>query len=1012
MITQLKTFQFSFIQSYFKIILLFAKVSSVVTVQMAQTGGQLATVVQDKLLGHHQPQPQPQQQTGRYKPNLPRRYLFAAGSRENYLKIGVPLYEASIKCNWNAAKAILEKKQDLVRYSITENGETALHVAASAKGDPKDVVEFVKNLVGMMKEEDLALENESFNTALYLAAAAGNVETVKIMVEKNRSLPTIPGAKQTMMPLYAAALFGNYDVVKYLYACSKDLCDDGWDSKNRGWLLEKCVENDMFDVALKIVKEYPELGRRGSALRVLARKPEAFRDTKSNNIGTTIKSVFGFIGLKVGAPEKESTALTLLRFIWEDIAKRPKNEIDLVLRGPPDSIEQDNETVSRWAIQAMQLQKLIYEHVAKMKEETKNISIGPRDSINQNTKQEQLVRLQNLISQRLVNIHAETLNIIKGPHDSIKQDDKPVSGKGDLVLKLQNLIFEHIANMHDKTQNTIETIKMEDQALVLQQIIIEQIKKMEIEIKKILTQPRPAKETHSSRMAHTGVQPDSVLEDNHQPQQQEEEESNSIPMAQKDVHSTSLVEDSHQPHQQEEEINCIPMTNQAGVQLPSIDEENPLSQQQQQRQINSNSGQPQPNLPLSKLFEGSRKDYIRIGVPLYEASIKCDWKAAKTIIDNHQDMELVRCSITENGETALHVAASAKGPKHVDEFVKNLVDKMDKPDLELQNKNHNTALSLAAAAAGNIKAVKTMVEKNPALLTIAGSKGAMMPLYMAALFGNEDVVKYLYNNSKELRDDGWTDQNRGWLLEKCVENNIYVPHKAAIKSLSDVALKIVKTYPNLPKDSILRELARKPESFPETKINMISRTIGWGKRFYSKMLTRHQPSQNEHPEVGSENGPTESLRTEPPFPERKSNIIKRIIKSAPEKGNAFPLLRFIWEDVAQKPKLEIDEILRGPPDLIMQDSTIVSGRAIAMQRLQNLISEHVAAMNEETQKIITRHPDSTNQETVKVDQARQLQQLISERLGNLHDETQKIIKGPLIRSSKTTSQFLVREIMH
>ncbi|KAI3798803.1 hypothetical protein L1987_34082 [Smallanthus sonchifolius] len=253
-----------------------------------------------------------QEETGRLKPNLPRRYLFAAGSRENYLKIGVPLYEASIKCNWNAAKAILEKKQDLVRYSITENGETALHVAASAKGDPKDVVEFVKNLVGMMKEEDLALENESFNTALYLAAAAGNVETVKIMVEKNRTLPTIPGARQTMMPLYAAALFGNYDVVKYLYKRSKDLCDDGWNPQNRGWLLEKCVENDMFDVALKIVKKYPELG---SALRVLARKPEAFHDTKSNIIGTAIRSVSGFIGLKVGAPEKESPALTLLRFI-------------------------------------------------------------------------------------------------------------------------------------------------------------------------------------------------------------------------------------------------------------------------------------------------------------------------------------------------------------------------------------------------------------------------------------------------------------------------------------------------------------------------------------------------------------------------------------------------------------------------------------------------------------------------------------------------------------------------
>ncbi|KAM0022157.1 putative ankyrin repeat-containing domain, PGG domain, ankyrin repeat-containing domain superfamily [Helianthus debilis subsp. tardiflorus] len=481
------------------------------SIQMAQTGVHLASVVQDKMLSHHQPQPQQQSQginnnlvasqakTGRLKPNLPRLYLFREGSRENYLKEGVPLYEASIRCDWVAAKAILDKKPDLVRYSITENGETALHVAASAKGDPKDVEEFVKNLVRKMKEEDLALENENFNTALYLAAAAGNVKAVKIMVEKNSILPTIPGAQGKMLPLYAAALFGNYDVVKYLYEESKELSDDCWNPQNRGWLLEKCVENDMFDVALNIIKRYPELGR-GSALRVLARKPEAFRETKS-----TIKSAFSFIGLKVGVPEKESTALTLLRFIWKDIAKKPKKEIDEILRGPPDSIERDNKTVSGLAIQAMQLRKLIYEHLSKMEEESKNILTRSSDSTNQSTKrasveEEQAVQLQNLISEHLMKMHAETQKITIGPLNSIKQEYIPVSSKGDMALKLQNLIFEHIASMHDKTQNIIETTKLEGQALGLKQVISEQIKKMDTETQKIIREPRPAKQTYSSRV--------------------------------------------------------------------------------------------------------------------------------------------------------------------------------------------------------------------------------------------------------------------------------------------------------------------------------------------------------------------------------------------------------------------------------------------------------------------------------------------------------------------------------
>ncbi|MFS8010319.1 putative PGG domain, ankyrin repeat-containing domain superfamily [Helianthus anomalus] len=53
--------------------------------------------------------------------------------------------------------------------------------------------------------------------------------------------------------------------------------------------------------------------------------------------------VFSLIGLTVGAYEKESKALQLLKIIWEDIAKRPKNEIDRILRGLADPIvDSDN----------------------------------------------------------------------------------------------------------------------------------------------------------------------------------------------------------------------------------------------------------------------------------------------------------------------------------------------------------------------------------------------------------------------------------------------------------------------------------------------------------------------------------------------------------------------------------------------------------------------------------------------------------------------------------------------
>ncbi|PWA34116.1 ankyrin repeat-containing domain, PGG domain protein [Artemisia annua] len=230
------------------------------------------------------------------------------------------------------------------------------------------------------------------------------------------------------------------------------------------------------------------------------------------------------------------------------------------------------------------------------------------------------------------------------------------------------------------------------------------------------------------------------------------------------------------------------------------------------------AGPPPPNLPRRDLLDGPVEYYYEICVPLYEAAMKADWKAAKAIIDSYPHLKLVRCSITTNGETTLHIATSANKNKKVEMFVENLVGLMKKEDLALQNEGYNTALYLAAAV-GNMKTVKIMLEKNRDLLTIRGTDGQFMPLYMAALYGYHDVVKYLYNESNDLNDAGWTPQNRGELLERCVENNMF-----------DVALRILVKHQGLANNgSILGALARKSDAFYETKSNTIKRTFSSGK---------------------------------------------------------------------------------------------------------------------------------------------------------------------------------------
>ncbi|XP_071719559.1 uncharacterized protein [Rutidosis leptorrhynchoides] len=406
--------------------------------------------------------------------NLPRMDLIQ-GFRLDYLKIGVPLYEASIKCDWKAANRILVNQPELVTYSITENGETALHVAASAKGYRRSMLNFVESVVNMMSKTELELQNKDHNTALYLAAAGGNLEMVKILMGKNRVLLTIAGAAGEMLPLYAAVLFEHYDVVEYLYG-NYNLDDDCWTDQNRVKLFEQCVKNDMFDIALSIMEKHPEVAIKGNALVTLASKPQAFTLQNFNIIRFVIR-VFPFFGSKMRVVETEGKALQLLRKIWEQIAKKPKEEIDSILRGPPDSTNKQNK--NSWSVQAARLQILICKHLAKMKVETNNIISGPPELSSQ------AIRLQNLVIKYLEDIHDET--------------DKVIMSKEHQARELISLISTHIVSMHEETQDIIKKIKNEDLLVQkLTEVIYKYVDEMNIRSQEINSKYK--KVTYSSRV--------------------------------------------------------------------------------------------------------------------------------------------------------------------------------------------------------------------------------------------------------------------------------------------------------------------------------------------------------------------------------------------------------------------------------------------------------------------------------------------------------------------------------
>eukprot|EP00261_Vitis_vinifera_P038314 XP_019079557.1 PREDICTED: uncharacterized protein LOC100260982 isoform X4 [Vitis vinifera] len=192
--------------------------------------------------------------------------------RSNGLKAYVLLCLAALNGDWKSAKAFLESNPQAVRARITRRSETALHIAAGARH-----TRFVEELVKLMKPDDLALQNKVGNTALCFAAASGITRIAEVMVNKNRELPMIRGSKG-VTPLYMAALVGHKDMVRYLYSVTEE---DNLTKEDRIGLLVAAITANLFDVALHMLHEDPELamardGNGDTALHVLARKPLAF----------------------------------------------------------------------------------------------------------------------------------------------------------------------------------------------------------------------------------------------------------------------------------------------------------------------------------------------------------------------------------------------------------------------------------------------------------------------------------------------------------------------------------------------------------------------------------------------------------------------------------------------------------------------------------------------------------------------------------------------------------------
>ncbi|KAJ4702447.1 Ankyrin repeat family protein [Melia azedarach] len=256
------------------------------------------------------------------------------------------LYRAALNGDWEVAKRVYDDCEEDIGVEISEKGGTALHIAAAAKH-----IDFVKELVKRMNENDLSKQNSVGSTALFFAAASGKVELAQEIVKNNKEIAMIPDDRGTL-PIDMAAWLGDKRMVEYLYQETTPLNEE-----HRKQLFISCIETDLYgkhcfsffrkncfgtyddvnilflDIALQLLKNYPNLATAQTAndeitaLHVLARKSLKFSNLTNQNRQGIFKRCFNL-------ENKNQQALELVERIWQKVVLLSDHELSQLIAKP------------------------------------------------------------------------------------------------------------------------------------------------------------------------------------------------------------------------------------------------------------------------------------------------------------------------------------------------------------------------------------------------------------------------------------------------------------------------------------------------------------------------------------------------------------------------------------------------------------------------------------------------------------------------------------------------------
>ncbi|XP_017239057.1 ankyrin repeat-containing protein ITN1-like isoform X1 [Daucus carota subsp. sativus] len=179
----------------------------------------------------------------------------------------------------------------------------------------------------MMKVEDLKLQNNEGETALWLAIASTD-KMVDVLLKRNKDLLKI--RTKGSLPFLCALWSGHNDVVECIYSMT-NIADEEWKDSDKKSILNSCIAAGLFDIALEIINHCKTKGTLMTigteVLRYLAYKPAAF-DEK-------VRSFFRRLVLRIlpGPGNFEnSTGVKIVRCIWSETVKQNLQKHEDILK--------------------------------------------------------------------------------------------------------------------------------------------------------------------------------------------------------------------------------------------------------------------------------------------------------------------------------------------------------------------------------------------------------------------------------------------------------------------------------------------------------------------------------------------------------------------------------------------------------------------------------------------------------------------------------------------------------